>query len=366
MTLAEKYSHQCGTVLPDSAPDFPTNFHPTPEKYITISAKSDLPEKDYDYFDIVVAMLHPILGKAGVVIIQLGLSDETRIPGTHHFQTEIKQTAYLVKHSLCHLTIDAATAHLAGNYGTPLVELFGPASTSQARPHYVSRHIFLEGKEMSEIKPEAAANAVLEILGVEDRIRIETSFIGRQFGVQQIDFIPNFRPNYAELQHCNLQVRMDYGHNEQILMEVLNSRSAGIAVMTRKPLSKEISLDKIDKILYCIYGDYKREDVLAAVNSKTSFAYFGPKENINVVRRDLNSPHNLPYIMVPLLPEIKAKPGSLLATRRALLSGSQMFSSLWHARAGIPGLDGVPIGDLESLDFMEMAQSMHIFSLKSD
>ncbi len=377
MTLAQTYAHQCGVLLPQDAPDFPSNFVSLPERYITFSPKIGQPGKDYPYFDIVISMLNPFLSKEKISVIQLGLKNEPQIPGTHKPDMTLRQTAHAIKNALAHITVDTMSAHLAGGYKTPLVEIFGSTNENSARPHYLGKHIFLKGYKdlptytaedptlaIRNVLPETVAQATLDILGIKETIGIKTSFIGDNYSNRTVDFFPNFRPDYQKLQG-NLNLRMDQIHNEEILRELIHNRQQPFGLTLSKPLKENFPKHKFARVWYFINEDYRREDVLSMKDFgiPVIFLYRGPKEKIGEVRLDLNSPYDMEFIHVESKSEVEIPPGSVFNTHRIFLSSGNVFGSVFHAKSGIPGTNGVPIGKGEDLrEFRESINNYHIYS----
>lgn len=376
MTLTQTYALQTGVVAPEEPADFPENFFPFPSKYITISPKSGNSGKDYAHFPLVIQMLSDILHAEGINVIQLGLANEPPLSkDIARFCGPVRQTAFAIKNSLCHISVDSMAAHLAGNYKTPLVELFGMTSPDSARPHYLGKHIFLSGGAPSygindngcvnNIKPEDVANAVLEILGIPHKILIETQRIGRDLYRFGQELIPNFRPDYNRLKTGELFVRMDIVHDENILEELLRYRQEPVVVKSKKPL--KISLDKVIHVIYLIEENYNKEEVLEMGKTATNkeFFYCGPKEKINEVRRDLRSPFDFPYIRLKEDIKEEVNPEFLITSQRPVISANNVFASVGHAMIGAPGIQGIKVGNLNTKqEFLENIESYYIWQQK--
>lgn len=375
MTLAETYALQCGVELPENPPEFPTLFFPLPEKYVSLSTKSGQIGKDYDHFMLVVKMLFPVLKQHGICILQLGLKDEAQIPGTYKYDLTIRQSAEAIKNSLCHIGIDTMSAHLAGAFKTPLVELFGMTSKDSVRPHYLGKHIFLSGtdnpsynpnenpKTVNNIEPELVANAVFEMLGLRERVGIKSKFIGPAYYQRGVELIPNFRPDYNQLAKGNLIVRMDQVHNEQILAETIQCRQEAIAIYTNKSF-ENITFEKVGFLRCYIDENYDKEDLIkiSKYPMQKEFIYLGPKEKINELRRDLLSPHDFPPIAPLVVSEEPIKPEDRVSSQKMILSAGAAYCSIYHAKRGIPGMENIPVGDAADNEFREFIPYFHIFS----
>ncbi len=377
MTLVQTYAHQCGVKVSAEAPNFPTNFFPLPEKYITISPKNGQQAKDYPYFHIVVSILASYLGKQNIAFLQLGVRGEQHIPGCYKPDLSLRQTAHAIKNSLCHVSVDTMTAHLAGIFKTPIVEIFGSTNANSARPHYLGKHIFLKGYKdlpsyqaeehnpaIRNVKPEEVAQAVLDMLEINEKIQIKTEFIGGGFGHKTIDLIPNFEPDYDKLQG-NLNVRMDQVHNEKVLLDLVRARREPFILTLSKPLSDNFPDNKFKEIYYFIKEDYKKEDILSLSKwgGRVTFVYKGPREKIQEVRLDLGSPYDMNFIGLPMICDVKVDKECVFNTHRVFLSGGNVYGSLAHLKMGVPGTNSVAIGKVgQNQEFLESLNNYHIYS----
>lgn len=374
MNLLETYSLECGVKPSESPHDFPGAFVPLPDSYITISARSGVPVKDYSFFDLVVSMIYGECQRNNISILQIGAQDEPPIPGAIKAALNVRQSAHCLKHSLCHITVDNASAHLAGSYGVPIIQLFGPTPAKVSGPHHKGEYVALEGfkgqasydfaspvKEVDSILPEQVAAVILKMLGLGG-VKIKTNFIGQFYKHQSIDFIPNFRPDYNQLRG-NVTVRMDQNHNEQILLETLHSRPEKTNIIFRKKISANLPLDKIGGMLY-IFNQVDKEFIYS-LPENVALAYEGPKEMLNSIRMELESPFNCGVIRY--LPKIDPPEGvteeSRFTTRRMFLSVGRLYGSCWHARQGIPGTENILVGKaLKSRDFLDYLDNYYIFN----
>lgn len=379
MTLLEAYALECGVKPPEKSHDFPSNFHPLPERYITISAKSGQSAKDYNYFDIVVSLVAPYLIREKIGILQLGLPDENQIPGTFKPNMTLRQTAHAIKSSLAHVTVDTMSNHLAGGYGTPIVAVFGSTAAANTAPFFSGKHIYLEGyktlpsyqaeesiKAINSIKPETIAQAILDILEIPEKILLKTIYIGSRYNQQSIELIPNFRPDYSKFPNLPINVRMDICHNEQILLELVQHYPGTLIVTLNKPLSLNFPRNKFSQINYFFGADYVKEDLMKVKwEVPTTFIYTGRREDINKVRMDLESPFEFGFI------HLLSDPPSIdglsemcrMNTQKIVISGGQSYSSIYHAKTGIPGTGGVLVGkSINSFDWQSSIENFYIYT----
>lgn len=242
--------------------NLPCDFIALPvEKYISFqSSSTNQPAKGYDYWDLVIERLRPELNKLGISIIHLGLPEDTEIKGVTidlRGQTTIGQTNYLIKNSLCHVTVDSMTAHVAGLYGTPLVSIYGNTKVGPHSPywynptktHFIESHrlgrnptFSLEEhpKTISFIPPEKIVHYILCNLDISssNSDNYETVYIGPNYNLAIIELIPNVIPAPSYNPTLPITVRMDKEFNENNLLGLL-STGRKVNILTDKPLSNE-------------------------------------------------------------------------------------------------------------------------------
>ena len=262
MKLAKTYALQIGVKM--DKPYITEHFYPLPlgyEKYIIIHASAgggNTPGKVYDHYDEVIKLLEPILSKSGYKMIQIGGPNEP-IVGKDVLNlcgvTSFQQTAFLIKNCSLFIGNDSMNSHMAGAYQVPMVTIYGPTDVKNHGPNWYdeSKSIFLESHRFGEkhpsynsrenkktinlIKPEDIVNASLKLLGIEE-INRNSVFFGPIYKAQIIELIPNnmIRPDF--LPEVAVNIRMDYFHNEEILVQMLQTRKCGVFIS--KPIDIRI------------------------------------------------------------------------------------------------------------------------------
>ena len=252
-------------------------FYPVPfDKYILLQPFSK-DSKNYDYWEEVIFLIFPFLKERGIHIVQVGGANEKPLMGCYHLQgkTRINETAFLIKNSLLFFGADSFGTHLAGHYDIPLVALYSNNYKECVRPYFgnIRKQILLEPdrpndekpsfsyqenpKTINRIKPETIANAILQLLGVEEKIKFKTLHFG-QFYTQPrfIEMVPDIAINTQNLNLDTIIVRMDFEYNENVLLNQL--RISNCSIVTDKPIKREI-LDtfksRLKQIIYIITED---------------------------------------------------------------------------------------------------------------
>tara|TARA_Y100000004_G_scaffold119066_1_gene133775 strand:- start:228 stop:1343 length:1116 start_codon:yes stop_codon:yes gene_type:complete len=260
--LAEEYAKSCGVKIGE--PVLTPHYFPILEdKYITIHNDKKVQSKEYNMWPDVIELLKPHL--EDIKIIQIGTHREERIDGIDlHMPTNtLKQSAYIIKNSLGHVGIDSVPVHIASALDKPVVGIYSHTYAKTCSPLWnkKSKSIIIESdrggrkpsfsleehpKTINFIKPEQIAQAVLDVLGINKTITHKTFFIGENYTSSFVEVIPTQNTN---VQAKHIDVRMDYAHNEEALLHLIQNNQVEVT------LSKPISLDflksgRIKKIVY--------------------------------------------------------------------------------------------------------------------
>jgi hypothetical protein len=210
MHLIEQYALACGVKI--DKPHIETCFFPlSEEKYITLHASSGMQSKNYDYYDDVVEMINPHLGKEGIKIIQIGAKEDRPIKGCEHYQgkTNIKQSAYIIENSTLHFGNDSFSTHVASGFNKKIVCLYSVLYKECCGPYWgdKSNQILIEShrnglkpsfsnkesiKTINLIKPENIAASILKLLNIDNDLKnIETLHLGNRYHIPAISVVPN-------------------------------------------------------------------------------------------------------------------------------------------------------------------------------
>lgn len=97
--------------------------------YITFTPGGNVPAKTYAHWDDVIKNLKEMF--PGVKIAQTGLKNEKLFDGVLDYRGQnARETMYLIKNAVLHVSIDTFTAHAAAAVGTDYVTLYGCTDTT--------------------------------------------------------------------------------------------------------------------------------------------------------------------------------------------------------------------------------------------
>ena len=260
--LAEEYAKCCGVRI--GKPVVKPHFFPVPfDKYITIHNDKKIQAKEYNFWPEVIELLKPHLGD--IKIIQIGAFGEETIEGVDkHLPTfSLKQSSYIIRKSLGHVGIDSVPVHLASAFDKPVVGIYSHTYANTCDPLWnkESKAVTIESdrggrkpsfaleenpKTINLIKPEKIAQAVLDVLEIDKKIKTKTIFMGPRSIFNCIEVVPSKLTNFAG---GPVSVRMDLEHNEEVLKHIL--QFTPVEVTTTKPIAADIIFSKrIQRITY--------------------------------------------------------------------------------------------------------------------
>ena len=230
--IAEVYAKDLGVKI--GKPTISDHFYPgLPEKYITFQASNKMPSANYLYWDLVVALIKPVLGD--IKIVQVGGPKDPKIKGIDYFTlgSSYKQMNYIIKKSKTHVGCDSLPGHIASVYDVPSIVLHFNLYPENSKPLWYNNNSCIslspdfsenkpsfgpDCKRINEIKPEKIAQAVLDQLKIPKKINFKTVRIGSNFHNETFEIIPNFPSLSPELQGKPINIRGDlYWDTENIV-----------------------------------------------------------------------------------------------------------------------------------------------------
>lgn len=403
MKLLSRYATACDVKIGEQ--HFEEKFFPLPfTKYITLHASSGMSGKNYPYYAEVIHLIKPYLATKGIEIIQLGIKDEPVIPGCHSIvgQTDANQANYVLSRALLHFGNDSFWCHRAGYLKIPLVELFGTTSVENHSPYHFNqdKSIFLSAhrwgrnpsfaaqeqpQSISTIDPFLVARSVLKLLEIPNELYNQTVFIGPAYTGAVLDHIPNATLNSGFNPGLPTAVRMDLCHNEEILVQVLQS-GRKINIITKSPINlnilaalkdgilaynHEINLDcpidyikQVKKLLPNVkfFSRTKNEDELSALRFKF-FDIVNVEQIINKSRADFEQSYKNYLNDNSFSLDSDDKLSKLkFRTNKFVLSRSKIFLSIAHEKADVPVVDGQPIANIiDNEDFWGDQNHMWVY-----
>ncbi len=310
MKLLETYSRNCSVEIKHK-PTLIEKFFPLGdvENYITLQTKSGMPAKDYSHFQEIVNILFPVLEKANIKIILLGKEDTQPLGNVIDLRnkTNLGQSCYIVKKSLCHFGVDSWMCHYAGAENVPLVAMYGSTTVANHSPYHYDQQstIFLEShrngnkatfareenpKTVDLLTPEKIASSVCKLLNIPFDYPYKTLRFGSNYNNKMIECIPDQVIHPQGLGIESLFYRMDVLFNEENLFKQLHLCKCSI--FTNRPIKKEIITQlkpQIIEVHYEIDNDYDVEfiDFLRDAGVKLfMYSYLG-EEELNKAKLDL-------------------------------------------------------------------------------
>jgi len=276
MHILEQYALNCGLKI--GKPYIYEKYFPLPfEKYITFNPFGKFNSRKYSYWQDVIDLIHPILQKNNISIVQIGGANEFGYNNCFHLmgQTNFNQTASIINNSMLHFGVDSFPIHMASYFDKKIVALYCNMYASQSKPYWSTEKNIkliqadLNGKKPSyspeenpktinNIKPESIAIEILKLLEINEKINVETVFIGQRYGQILLESIPSvILPNHV-LPNTFLNIRFDYIdkiEEKDYICTLNNLNIRNCALITDKPLEIEkLSQlkDKVNSIFYDI------------------------------------------------------------------------------------------------------------------
>lgn len=269
MHLLEQYALSSGLKI--GKPFIYEVFFPiTSKRYISFHPNSKFESKNYDYWQLVIDFIYPILLKNGIDIVQIGTREDKAYKNCTHTQgqSSINQTAYIIKNSELSFGADSFSAHVASGFDKKIVAIYSNNNIANCKPYWSNKQdlVLIEPergedkpsysskespKSINKIKPEVIANSILGLLGIKEVIKAETLFIGDNFNDQiAFGFLPN---QVVQSNKMAPEIRMDLLRDENYLSSQL-ARQKSI-ITTNKSISKEILLKfklNVANIIYIV------------------------------------------------------------------------------------------------------------------
>lgn len=381
MHILERYALSCGVKI--DKPQIYTKFYPNNfGKYITLQASSGMEAKNYDLYQEVVEILSPYLRELGIQVVQIGNGKDKKLKDVSCvFDASIPQMAYLIQNAVLHLGNDSCGIHFASGFDKKIVFLNSICYEQNVRPYWSdkSKYRIIEPerkgkpsfnpnekpKQINKIKPEQVAQAVLDLLGVNKTVNINTVNVGSKYGDRYLQVVPNCA---AQANLPFVVSRLDLEYNQESLAQQLQISKTHI--ITNQPIHPEILVKFKDNILSVTYDIQKDND--------PKFVEFMQSKGINfTLRSDLEGQDfedlKLDYMDYGLVikkqklkkPEFADTPNLKYVSNQHYVSNGQTFPSLAAVRENKPiketfGFDPQPVIDTE--EFWEESESFYFLT----
>ena len=338
--IAEVYAKDLGVKIGE--PKISDHFYPgLPEKYITFQASNKMPAANYLYWDLVIALIKPTLGD--IKIIQVGGPKDPKIKGVDCFTlgSSYKQMNYIIKKSKTHAGCDSLPGHIASVYDIPSVILHFNLYPENSKPIWHKNNScislspdFSKNKpsfgpncnRINEIKPEKIAQAILDQLGIQQKIKFKTIKVGSNFHNETVEIVPNFSALSPELHNQPVNVRGDlYWDLENIarwcqhsLVNLYIDHSFDPELLSHMPNLKQVVYK---------YDEYENTDLTSffkALKNHKINLIIQPKDKFGI--SDLRSKYFDYNVIDP--PESHEKINATkYISKKKIASGGQIFNS---------------------------------------
>lgn len=333
------------------------------ETYITFQPFSKYKSKNYPYWDDVLKMIGNQLNNMGIKIVQLGGDKELAFEGTYNCigKTTINQAAYIIKNGIAHIGVDSFMAHIAGASGKPVVALYGNNYIENVKPYWADKFIGLHGygddkpcfsevdphKSIHNIKPDDVAKAICDILNIKFEFAFETFWMGSECEYNRFDAVPNqvLRPETFKTR--GFIIRMDYLHNEDIMLQQL--AQCPCSIVTSKPINANLTPYK-KNILELIYNVKSKEDTeyvkyLHKAGINYALTTYLPEQKLKKIKLDFLD-------FYPIIKINKVKPDFLKTedlddlfyeSKRFILSDQRIYlnNAAWQLNKPVPNINSI-------------------------
>lgn len=261
--MVNKLLEHCGLSAGEIKESFPENYYPIPANYIVFITGSEKPSQSYRHYFEVIGKLGKYL-KDEISIVQAGDTADIFVPNAIDYRGKMspRQLAHLIKNAKVCITSNMFAAKLSRIYNIPLV-LIGCNFPTKALLSNFKNYTYLEpdlkGKKwnykvqdpdntVNNIKPELIVSTILDKLNIEHEKFPETLFIGKHYGVELFDFVPDSQfPQHLVGKIINL--RLDLYYNREAVEQLSNICKLNIVTKQSFDVDR-VNLGNIQSITY--------------------------------------------------------------------------------------------------------------------
>lgn len=407
MKLLQIYSNSASIDIPANCkPILPSQFYPTPDRYITIQNSSGMPmAKNYGLWADVIKLIKPFLSKNNIEIVQLGQGEVQPLNNVISLvnKTNFAQSIYILQNALLHFGNDSYMSHAAPEI--PIVIVYGSTSTECHSPYifhpksqFIESHRF--GKNPSYqaaepgfltinlIKPETIAKNILNILDIPHTISQNTILVGDAYaaGITEIHLLPDALLNPQSVPYPQINLRADLYFDIQYVVGNLQQRRYILW------LDREMDLNILKQLKPNI------EVIIFRVEDDTDPQYLTKIQKLGIPLHlytkmsagDLNK-IKLDYLELPIinkhedisLEQIKERVKNynndkelqnddffnqkiLYKSKKHFLSGGKIYNSLtdFQKQISVENIDHSSIADFTDQDFRNQVNNFLLFSEK--
>jgi|TARA_R110000744_G_scaffold270486_1_gene383697 hypothetical protein len=357
MHILERYALGCGAKI--GKPYIYDKYFPLPiKKYITLQPFSKYSSKCYDYWDDVVELMKPILDKQEIKIVQIGGPKEASIQGCVNVQgqTNIPQCSSVIKNGMMHVGVDSFAAHIASGFGKKIVCMYSSNYAENASPYWTNKEDMVlltpdfgtkkpsfateeNPKTINSIKPEVIAQAVLDLLGVDQTINRETLYIGETYTKRTFEWLPDCVVDTNALKIDAVICRYDLHQDIKYIEKQL--QVSKLCIVTDRPFQIQTKKEKIKEVVFMINKDHYHPDFakwcrqVECLGIKLIILSKYPEDQINDIKLDFIDVGKILYKKQVAPKELPVGTKIKYKSNRIIVSKGKMYPSQQAIEKGL-------------------------------
>jgi len=248
MSPIERYALSTGVKIEN--PQILEHFYPvSADKYVCFGPSKKDNLRDYDFWNLVIELISPVLKGMGYTTVQIGTQKDDPIGCDIDLRGKlnIRQAAGVLKNCEFFVGVDTFLTHIAAFQGKPIVAIYAASFLECCKPHWgdFSKHHLIQTprgekenpsfilnenpKSINRIKPEEIVSKIVKILGVNFDPRFRTLYVGPRFKDECVDVIPF---SFSKVVSDKINIRMDIFHGEKELQQILQNNRAEVTIRT--------------------------------------------------------------------------------------------------------------------------------------
>lgn len=378
--ILEEYAKNLGVLI--SKPIVSQHYFPIPEiKYITIYSEQNIQSKNYQYFNLTLDLIAPVLKENNIKVIQIDCKGEplrsvNKVLGGLSF----RQYANILSNSMLHIGIDNVYSHYVSSINIPLVNLFGNVYPSVTGGYWSKNHqkkniapvwdvrpclnMNDPKSEINKINPEQIAQSVLDLLKINKKINFKTIKIGTLFNTPIVEVIPTFFTPIKTEKNQLIFLRVDQGYNEEAFLKYCENYQVCIITDQLIQLSglekNRHNIKKISLFIDKEFGQIPERyfEILKIWNielqlmtkSEQHFAWLKNQyfdRSVNLYKSENEKPKNV-------------SGRNLFLSNKKVFENGVQYPSLAHWRIKQKSVDG-PMNILDTNEYWEDLQHFYIY-----
>lgn len=302
------------------------------DRFITICL-----ENSYPLWDEALELVIPALAKAGVSIISISKDKQVSLKyGQSVNDITLQHASYLISKSICHVCGCDWSMSLAQHNGHR--PLFAQTNSEQV---IYNKELFSDGVgDLS--RPEIMAKAILERVGISDKIPIETLLMGDSYDVPFVELVPDFELTDLRINNSiDLGVRCDLVENWEFVLALVQRGGQPTIVANNIPPQPILPFIKnIKKLnIWVDQGQVCKDRLKQVEDLGISYDLLSRTEDIDSIKLDLFDFRQIKIIEGPSK-EYLDKLNTLdyntrIKSKRSLRSKDGIFLSVYHWKNGI-------------------------------